>query len=182
MRNISHFFPILLLALLTSACSTYKLGEKSYSTRAEAEAVAAAHNRKQVDQIEALKSPITSKPARCLLMSKDQLKDRGIYVGNGDGLDYVATVFHMSYHTICQQVRKRNIFNGFTQAQSDGDHVPPAKDEVVIYLYTPGKGKIGWYYASEKIKITPLHFDHAAGDDKVVKYFLDSIEALALSE
>ncbi len=182
MRKPFYLSTALIPLLIVSGCSTYKLGNNTYKSRAEAEAVNAAYIRKAIDRIEPLKTPLTTKSARCALMSKDQLKTQGIFYGTGEALDYVASVYHAQYETTCHQIRRRNIFSGFTQVQSDGDHVTPPKGEVVIYLYTPGQGKIGWYYASEKIKLTPLHFDHAAGDEKAQKYFIDSVEALVLSE
>lgn len=182
MKKLMEIVVMFALSLFLTGCGSFSYGGKKFATRSEAEAVAFAHHRKLLEQVEPLKTPVTSKPVRCALMSRDQLKNQGLFTGRGDGLDYVATVYYSAYENVCAQIRRRNIFSGFSQAQSDGDHVLPAKGEVVIYLYTPGQGKIGWYYASEKIKVTPLHFDHAGGEEKAGKYFLDSVEALALSE
>lgn len=183
MRTYRLGFLLVSATALLSGCMTYRYGDKTYQNRDEAEVVAAKDQRGLLEKFEPLKELATKKSMRCMMMTKEQLKERGIFgSGNADSVDYVATVYFNDYQNMCDLLSRRNIFGKVTKEFSDGDHVTP-KDDVVIYLYTPDKSRAGWYYSSKKIKTTPLHFDSANPDKYAkVKYFVDSVEALASSE
>ncbi len=83
-----------------------------------------------------------------------------------------------------EAIRVRNIFERLEiEESSDGAHVTAKSGESVVYFYMPDRSTGGWYYVSEATKRTPLNFDKG-NPDKVgkVKYFIDSVEALAAGE
>ena len=69
------------------------------------------------------------------------------------------------------------------EESSTGEHANRQAREAVSYLYLPDNKTLGWYYISKTTKRTPLNFD-SGNADKVgrVKYFMDSVEALAADE
>jgi len=123
-----------------------------------------------------------AKSGRVVIPSKAIIVSRrvapGLYREN------VASLFVNDYRNTADLIRQRNIFEGLDVEESaDGGHVNPKTTEAVIYLYMPDNKTYGWYYISKTTKRTPLNFD-SGNPDKVgrVRYFLDSIEALASDE
>jgi hypothetical protein len=81
-------------------------------------------------------------------------------------------------------IRIRNIFERLDiQDSPDAGHITPKEGEVAIYFYFPDNQTGGWYYVSSTTKRTPLQYDKGNPDlAGKIKYFIDSIEALAAGE
>jgi hypothetical protein len=119
--------------------------------------------------------------ARVIIPNKTIILERGMSSsGTSESRDYEVTYTYASFFAVGEMIRKRNIFEQVDIVDSsDAGHVTPLEDEILIYFYAPDRNAASWYYVSDKIKRTPLHFDHANSDpDAKSKYFIDSIEAL----
>ena len=102
--------------------------------------------------------------------------------------DFVVDVWNYGpIQNIVAVIKQRNIFERVTVEEipgtSESRHVYLAAGEVVIYIYWPDKNTLGWYYKSDRTKLTPLDYDRGAPDpvDRT-RHLLDSIEALAAGE
>lgn len=170
--------------LMLSGCISYRYGDRTFNDRATAEAA----QRADLDIIRmGIKPRKTSiaKSGRVVILSKALLLERGTKEGGlEEARDYVATTLAADMRNTAEAIRSRNIFDKFEiEESSDGAHVTPRNGESVIYFYLPDRNTGGWYYLSATTKRTPLQFDRG-NPDKVgkVKYFIDSIEALAAGE
>lgn len=179
-------FIAVLAASAVSGCTHFRYADRQFTDRAKAEAA----QREDFDGIKsapAFKSramPL-ARAMRVVIPSKTLLLDRGVIpTGSADGRDYVATTLHADYTFTGELIRQRNIFEQTTIEDSpDAGHVTPNPGEAVIYFYLPDNKTASWYYASNATKRTPLHFDRG-NPDKIgkIKYFIDSVEALAAGE
>ena len=183
MRNI-RLTVALAVVLALSACATYRYGDRTFSDRNEAELAQKAQLEQIAKEFQPRNKPL-AKYAKVIMLSKALILDRSLRPGgNNEGRDYVATILYNDYRNTGEIIRKRNIFERVDiEESSDGVHVSPKPGEVVIYLYHPDSKTMGWYYISNTTKRTPLHFDKGNPDIVgQVKYFIDSIEALASGE
>lgn len=182
--RVIHVVVLALIIPVLSACTTYRYGDRTFNDRRDAEA---AH-RGEIDVIRMGFKPRISplaKSGRIVVPAKSLVMDRGLREGgSAEARDYVATVLYNDYRAVAETIQQRNIFRRVDIEESlDADHVTPKSGEAVIYFYMPDNKTAGWYYISETTKRTPLHFDRG-NPDKVgkVKYFIDSVEALAAGE
>lgn len=186
MLMISRILFIAVAALAFSGCATYRYDGRTFNDRAKAEG---AH-REDVSTIRAAaafnpRSKPLAKNLRIIVPSKSILLERGVLpTGTADGRDYVATILYNDHRAMGEVIRQRNIFETTTiEDTSDPAHVDPRSGTATIYLYLPDSKTSAWYYISTATKRTPLNFDRGA-PDKVgkIKYFVDSVEALAAGE
>lgn len=185
MRAI-YTMAIAILALMLSACATpvYRVGDKSFADRKDAEAARKASADTTLAKISPRTTPV-AKTGRVIILSKALVAGRVLREGgNPEGRDYVATAVFAGMQDIAEAIRKRNIFERLdVEETSDGGQVTPKPGEVAIYFYKPDRNAGGWNYVSESTKRTPLHFDETNPDHAGrFMYFLDRIEALAAAE
>lgn len=177
---------VALIVLMLSGCMPmrYTYGDRTFTDRKEAEAAQKANLDAIQAGVQARKAPV-AKLGRVVIPSKTLLIDRGTNPSaSTEARDYVATIHYNGYRNVGEIIRQRNIFERLDiEDSADAGHVIPTAGEAVIYLYMPDNKTSGWYYISKTTKRTPLHFDQG-NPDKVgrVKYFLDSVEALASDE
>jgi hypothetical protein len=173
-----------LIVPVLSGCMKYTYGGRTFYDRNEAEAAQKADLATIRAAFKPRSTPL-AKAGRVVLPAKTLLIDRGTREGaSTEARDYVASSLYTSYRDMAETIRQRNIFDRLDIEESaDGGHVTPKANEAVIYIYWPDNKTSGWYYISKTTKLTPLHLDQG-NPDKVgkVKYFYDSIEALAAGE
>ncbi len=186
MSRISRILFIAAVALSLSGCMTYRYDGRQFDDRAKAEAA----QREDLSTIRAAapfnaRSKPLAKNLRFVVPSMSVLLDRGVLPsGTAEARDYVATVLYNDYHALGELIRQRNIFEGTTiEDTAEPGHLTPRPGESAIYFYLPDSKTGAWYYISTHTKRTPLNFDRGA-PDKVgkIKFFLDSVEALAAGE
>lgn len=182
--RLIHIIAASVIVIFLSGCMTYRYGDRTFNDRKEAEAA----QRADLDLIKAGIKPRNSPVAkfgRVVILSKALLLDRGLKEGGTtEARDYIATGMLADMRNTAELIRNRRIFERLEIDEStDGAHVIPKSGEAVIYFYLPDRNTGSWYYVSEATKRTPLHFDKG-NPDKVgrVKYFIDSVEALASGE
>jgi hypothetical protein len=167
---------------------------QKYPTREAAEAAWAAAREKIRAKFQPREAPLAGS-AKIVVPSKEftekmmRLGQPGLYARlNREQIDFLVDV--NNYRAIQQLVaiiRQRNIFERVAVEEipgtADSGHVNPAAGEVAIYVYWPDKSTLGWYYKSDKTKLTPLNYDTGAPDpvDRT-RHLIDSIEALAAGE
>jgi len=182
--RIAGLFAAVLIGFAISACMTYHYGDRSFDDRKEAEAAQKA----DLDLIRGAFKPRSmtlAKTGRIVIPTKTLLLARGLRKGgSAEGRDYVATNLYNSYRVVGETIKRRNIFDRIDiEETAEAGHATPKSGEAVIYLFMPDNKTAGWYYVSEATKLTPLHFDHGNPDIVgKVKYFIDSVEALAAGE
>lgn len=178
MSTINFRLLALTLPMMLAGCMQYTYGGKSYTSKDEALAASNVDQEQLIASVKPRSKPL-AKSGKCMMMSKSGMMDRGFFSSDSFRTD----VLYSDYQNTCKRLQRRNIFEKFEIVESDGDHVKPSAGESVIYLYSPDKAHLGWYYVSTKIPLTPLNFDRANLDKtKRVKFFDDSVEALVSSE
>lgn len=184
MRILKIFAVVLIIPVLSGCMKKYTFEGRTFSDRKEVEA---AH-KASLDTLNAAFKPRSTplaKVGRVVLPTKTLTTDRGTREGAPtESRDFTATFIYNDMHNVAEIIRLRNIFERLDIEESaDGGHVTPKANEAVIYVYWPDNKTNGWYYISKTTKMTPLNFDRG-NPDKVgkVKYFIDSVEALAAGE
>lgn len=183
MRYLNIAAVVVMIPVL-SGCMKYTYDGRTFYDRNEAEAAQKA-NLATLDAAFKPRNTPLAKAGRVVLPTKTLVIDRGTKEGAKDeARDYVATIYYNDYRNTAEIIRMRNIFERLDiEESSEGGHVTPKANEAVIYMYWPDNKTVGWYYISKTTKMTPLNFDRG-NPDRVgkVKYFIDSIEALAAGE
>ena len=169
--HFSHAVAVALIIPALSACTIYGDPKGAETAqKADHDAIRAGFKPRS--------TPL-AKSGRVVIPSKALLMDR-----RGVAPDYVYIGLYNDYRVLAEMIRQRNIFERLDIEESaEAGHAIPKVGEALIYLYMPDNRTRGWYYISETTKRTPLHLDQGT-PDKVgkVKYFIDSVEALAARE
>lgn len=170
-----------------SGCAHYVYDGQKFTERAKAEA-AQRQNFDTIKKAEAfgLRSKPLAKNLRFVSPTKALVLERGIPPtgGTADGRDYVATTLYTDFRFTGDLIKQRGIFeNVVAEESADAGHITPRPGEAVIYFYMPDNKTASWYYISQSTPRTPLNFDRG-NPDRVgkIKYFIDSVEALAAGE
>jgi hypothetical protein len=182
--RFAYIIALTVFFLSGCASSTYRYGERTFSDRKEAEAAQRADLEAMRAALKPRSAP-AAKSARIVIPSKAAVLERRLRPGGTAELrDYVATMSYNDYRFTAESVRYRNIFERLDiEESSDPVHATPKPGEAVIYFYLPDNKTVGWYYISGSTKRTPIHFDSGNPDRGArFKYFIDSIEALAVDE
>lgn len=185
MLEVPRTLLLLITVLALSGCAHYRYDGRQFSDRAAAES-ARRDDWASIRSASAFSPRPTplAKSVRIVVPSKVVVLERGIRTGPAEGRDYVATILYNDYRSTAELIRQRNIFETtLIEDTSDPGHVTPRPGEAVIYFYVPDSNTAAWYYLSNSTKRTPLNFDRG-NPEKVgkIKYFLDSVEALAAGE
>lgn len=182
--SLKHILAVIGLATALSGCMTYRYGDRTFQDRSEADAAQRADLDLVRTAIKPREAPV-AKSGRVVIIGKAMILERGLNEGGAaEARDYIASQYLADMRNTAESIRSRNIFERLEVEESlNGGHVTPKPGEAVIYFYLPDRNTGGWYYISQRTPRTPLHFDKG-NPDKVgkVKYFIDSVEALAVGE
>jgi hypothetical protein len=184
--SVRNFVLLVVVAVLAGCSTTYFTYKgETFASRDEALAAIQADIDLVLNGTEARPAPVANR-ARVVIPSIEAILERGLRVGgSSEHRDYVSNAIQKQIQLIPTVIKKRNIFKRVDVEETNSpDLFEPTPGIITVYRYLSVDGKSGsWYYASQSTPRAPLRWDMGESDFvNRYRHFLDSIEALAVSE
>jgi len=185
--KISWLFALLALGLLNQGCvTTYKVGKKSFGTRAAAEEELAMQINQTLEGITPTTSPVGGS-ALVAIPTLEHIEQHGIkFTGNRavisrNQIDFLKYAQMSARESMVTALKKRQIFDSVTLVHNDAPQFTSLADyDYFIYLYNPSPESAQWYiksWQSETAEPIVMDMSQPAGLPRTLSW-LDYIEKL----